>query len=575
MAAAKHIELPAVVVPPHLWLRSKRPTPGKILQAVLPGMLVVAGLLASKTALRVSLVIAGIGLYLLLPALILGQLEKIGREVQAADRKQAAELLRSLRGRTIVQFFAPHAWLTVQEGILSLKAGEGRTAAANFAETARLVQQPDAVMLISAQAHALVLAGDRVEARDLLQRLAKENLASPRDLLDLGIVLLIETKKHKQAQTYIETARKTIGDHPRVMASLALALLKAERIDEASEILEQVQVVLSAKGADVDPVADDVAKRVSKGLQAVIEAQLRRERRNRSRRTTIVVSSDLAASEIVSGEIGAGDQAQLDNPTQGFKPAEPAPSVVSAMSVESELTDAERKMLNIPESRGRREPTSKVDSKSDGASMPDISFEDSAAHPSASTSGSANKSEAAPAPASKPPAPASKRASSGEPSAPTEPTSKVPSGPLVDSLLTALFDEPEKPAAPGVSPGLINPSSSVTTPSVSVPAMNTQSAAPAAPLPPPDRPIETDVPVFRRRQTLTAIPVASDKSSSVPAPSQSDPPTSFVVGSSLSSLPTRSTRIIETSSIGGAPRTTTPVFKAPNLGKTDDDEPKR
>jgi hypothetical protein len=569
MAAAKHIELPAVVVPPHLWLRSKRPTPGKILQAVLPGMLVVAGLLASKTALRVSLVIAGIGLYLLLPALILGQLEKIGREVQAADRKQAAELLRSLRGRTVVQFFAPHAWLTVQEGILSLKAGDGRTAAANFAETARLVQQPDAVMLISAQAHALVLAGDRVEARDLLQRLAKENLASPRDLLDLGIVLLIETKKHKQAQTYIETARKTIGDHPRVMASLALALLKAERIDEASEILEQVQVVLSAKGADVDPVADDVAKRVSKGLQAVIEAQLRRERRNRSRRTTIVVSSDLAASEIVSGEIGAGDQAQLDNPTQGFKPAEPAPSVVSAMSVESELTDAERKMLNIPESRGRREPTSKVDSKSDGASMPDISFEDSAAHPSASSSGSSNKSEAARAPASKP--------VTGEPSAPTEPTSKVPSGPLVDSLLTALFDEPEKPAASGVSPGLINPASSVTTPSVSVPAMNTPSAAPpAAPLPPPDRPIETDVPVFRRRQTLTAIPVASDKSSSVPAPSQSDPPSpSFVVGSSLSSLPTRSTRIIETSSIGGAPRTTTPVFKAPNLGKTEDDESKR
>lgn len=568
MAAAKHIELPAVVVPPHLWLRSKRPPPGKILQAVVPGLLVVAGLVANKTALRVSLVLAGIGLYLLLPALILGQLEKIGREVQAADRKTAGELLRSLRTRAIVQFFAPHAWLTLQEGILNLKIGEGKVAAANFAETARLVQQPDAVMLISAQAHALVEAGERAEARDMLQRLAKENLASPRDQLDLGIVLLLESKKHKQAQAYIESARKTIGDHPRILASLALALQKAERTDEASELLEQVQVMLAAnKGVDIDPIAEDMAKRVSKALQAFIEAQLRRERRNRSRRTTIVVSSDLAASEIVSGEIGANEQAQLDNPTTGFKPAEAAPSIISSRSVDEELTSAERKMLNIPESRGRREPTSSRGERPDPSlSGPDISFdmsEVSEAHPAAAAT------VPAPTPAPTPSKPAAP-VSAARPS----PVPEVPSGPIVESLLTALFDEPEKPVTPSAgAPGLLNPSAPTPATSVSVPVAPTASAAaPVAPLPPSDRPPEVDVPVFRTRQTLTAIPVAGEKSSSnaTPAPEMSPatPPATFL----RSGLPTRTTRH-EGNPLPtiGAPRTTTPVFKAPNL-KSDDEK---
>ncbi len=559
MAAAKHIELPAVVVPPHLWLRSARPTPGKILQAVLPGIFIVAGLLASRTALRVSLVLAGLGLYLLLPAMILGRLEKIGREILAADRKTAGELLKTLRARPLVQFFAPHAWLTLQEGILSLKTGDGKIAAANFVETARLVRQPDAVMLISAQAHALVMAGERVEARELLQRLARENLASPRDQLDLGIVLLLDSKKHKQAQTYIETARKVIGDHPRVLAALALALQKAERVDEASEMLEQIQVMIT-KGVEVDPITDDLTKRLSKALQGYIEAQLRKERRNRSRRTTIVVSSDLAASEIVSGEIGAGsgDQATLDNPTTGFKPAEAAPSIISSKSVDEQLTTAERKMLNIPDSRAKREPTANRPEPSrkpdQSLSGPSISFEDSSTHGAPEKEPEAKKPEPVLVIEEVPPA------RSG-------PASEAPTGPLVESLLTALFDEPEKPAAaPSSTPGLINPAVSV--PAVSAGLSTNASPPPEAPPPPPEKP-EADVPVFRRRQTLTAIPVASDKSSSLPIP---NPPAFPVGGGTGAGLPTRKT--LHEGNIGtmGAPRATTPVFKAPNLGKNSDDD---
>jgi len=557
MAAAKHIELPAVVVPSHLWLRSARPTPGKILQAVLPGIFIVAGLLASRTALRVSLVLAGLGLYLLLPALILGRLEKIGREILAADRKTAGEYLKTLRTRPLVQFFAPHAWLTLQEGILSLKIGDGRVAAANFVETARLVRQPDAVMLISAQAHALVLAGERVEARELLQRLARENLASPRDQLDLGIVLLLDSKKNKQAQTYIETARKVIGDHPRVLAALALALQKAERVDEASEMLEQIQVMIT-KGVEVDPMTEDLTKRLSKALQGYIEAQLRKERRNRSRRTTIVVSSDLAASEIVSGEIGAGDQANLDNPTTGFKPAESAPSIISSRSVDEQLTTAERKMLNIPDSRTRREPTANRPEPSrkpdQSLSGPSISFEDSSTHSAPEKQPEAKKPEPGLVIEEVPPARAG---------------SEVPTGPLAESLLTALFEEPEKPSAPLASAtGLINPAVSV--PAVSTGLSTNASPPPEAPPPPPEKP-EADVPVFRRRQTLTAIPVASDKSSSVPT--GNPPAPAFPVGGGTAAgLPTRKT--LHEGNIGtmGAPRATTPIFKAPNLGKNDDDK---
>jgi hypothetical protein len=310
MAGPKHTELPAVVVPQHLWLRSARPAQGKIVQWALPGTLVLAGLLVPGTTTRVSLVLAGIGLFLLLPAMVLGRLEQLGQQVAAADRKRAAELLKELPERPVVRLFAPLGWQTLQQGLLHLKLGDGNAAAAAFAETARLCLQPEAVMLVSAQAHALVLAGERAKARELLEKLQIAKLIGPRDQLDLGIVLLIETKKFKPALGHIEAERKAFGDHPRVLAAQALAMQRLERIDEASELLEQAQIAI--KDEQPDAVIDDLIKRARKGLQDYLEGQLRRERRARSRRTTIVVSSEGAASEIVSGEISGGDAPQGD-----------------------------------------------------------------------------------------------------------------------------------------------------------------------------------------------------------------------------------------------------------------------
>lgn len=541
MAAAKHIELPAVVVPPHLWTRSGRPVQGRIVQVVVPGALVVAGLLASGTALRVGLVLAGLGLFLLLPALVLGRLERLGREVQAADSKVASVLLRTLRHKPVVKFFAPHAWLTLQEAILQLKTGEGRAAAANFVETARLVRQPDAVMLLSAQAHALVVAGERAEARELLQRLAKENLIGPRDQLDLGIVLLVESKKNKQALAYIEAARKTIGDHPRVLAAMALALQKTERIDEASELLEQVQI--SLQGGEADPVVEDLVKRARKGLQGFIEAQLRRERRSRSRRTTIVVSSDLAASEIVSGEIGAGDQGQLDNPTASFRPAgEASPSVISSKSVDGELTKQERTMLNIPQPRSRKEP-----GKSESSSSSFSIEEDSAAHEEASDA---------------------------------EAESQPLSSSLFDSVSTALAEPvPQTPA----NISLINPAVAVPTATDASKLLEALppiiAEPPVAPPPKPPPSAEVDVPVFRRKQTLLNIPAVPDKSlGNLPTGGNSGlsnvpPLTSLpIAGGAKSTLPTRVPRQEQPATFT-APKSTTPLFRAPVIGKLDEKDP--
>ena len=120
MAGPKHSELPAVVVPQHLWLRSARPANGKIVQWALPGVLILAGLLSSATTLRVSLVLAGFSVYLLLPGLVTSRLEQMGLEVMAADRKRAAELLKELPERALVRLFAPAGWRALQLAQLHL-----------------------------------------------------------------------------------------------------------------------------------------------------------------------------------------------------------------------------------------------------------------------------------------------------------------------------------------------------------------------------------------------------------------------------------------------------------------------
>lgn len=596
MAAVKHTELPAVTVPPHLWMRSGRPVEGRAVQIAVPAVLILAALLASESGLmlRASLVLAGVALYASLPALVLGRLERLGREIQEAEPSAAPQLLQALPNRPLVRYFAPNAWRTLQDGILQLKIGDGKAAALSFAETARLIHQPEAVMLISAQAHALVLAGERMAAHSLLQDLAKENLLGSRDQLDLGIVLLIESqKKNKQALAYIEAARKTIGDHPRVLAALALALQKTERIDEASELLEQVQI--SVQGGEVDPLVEDLVKRARKGLQVFIESQLRKERRSRSRRTTIVVSSDLAASEIVSGEIGAGDQAQLDNPTTGFRPAETgSPSVISSKSVDGELSSEERSMLNLPNSPIRRAEDARANAFAIEEDEPgEVEEAAPVGEPEKTLQSSAPGEDVSRAEASDVDLTARVKSPEDVPASvrPPDSTARSPaslmpvesSGPFGSSLLDSLFSEPMAAAKPE-NISLIN--LSVAVPSAPTPS-DLSKILPPLPLPPPEPAVsrtappvksaaEVDVPVFRRKPTapladranrLGNLPTGGNSGGSAP-PLSSLP---IAGGARTPTLPTRPSPSFGAPG-SSAPKSTTPMFRAPVPGKPDGDE---
>ncbi|MEZ4380210.1 MAG: hypothetical protein R3A79_02590 [Nannocystaceae bacterium] len=277
----------------------------------IPLALIAAGVFSNDPA-RIALIGAGAVFFVLIPALIQHRLENLAERVSAASREEALELKRTLRTKPLVNLFAPAAWITLQDAQISLRLGDGKAAAQLYAETARLCKRPDAVMLVSAQAHALVVANERKAARELLNKLAAAKLLGPRDQLDLGIVMLLDSqKKSRQAMAYVEAARKTIGDHPRVVAAMALALQRAERVDEAAELLEQAQISLQE---EPDSVVEVLVHRARREMRRYIEAQLRRERRARSRRTTIVVTSEHAVSEVVSGEIGSrpdsGAQAQ-------------------------------------------------------------------------------------------------------------------------------------------------------------------------------------------------------------------------------------------------------------------------
>ena len=351
-----------MVVPPHLWLRSERPAAGRAIQLALPGALIVAGLVAPTMTSRLALIGSGAILLVLVPAIIQHYLESSAAKIAGVSRASAAELRRTLRGRLMVQLFAPSAWIALQEAQLALRLGDGRAAATGYAETARLCKRPDAVMLISAQAHALVVAADRKPARELLDKLAAAKLLGPRDQLDLGIVMLLDShKRSRQAMAYVEAARKTIGDHPRVIAAMALGLQRAERIDEAAALLEKAQISLQE---EPDPVVEELVNRARRDMRRYIEAQLRRERRARSRRTTVVVTSEHAVSEIVSGEIASrGDSGAAPQASDAAKESALSSAVADALADSEALR-----------SRGWQDPISFAGKSADEA-LPKVKVE--------------------------------------------------------------------------------------------------------------------------------------------------------------------------------------------------------
>jgi hypothetical protein len=154
----------------------------------------------------------------------------------------------------------------------------------------------------------------------------------------------------------------------------------------------------------------------------------------------------------------------------------------------------------------------------------------------------------------------------------------VAPAPLVakaDSILTAISAEPMAAPAPQ-SISLINPATAAP-PSPTIDASKILPDLPIAaiePPPPPAKLAEVDVPVFRRKQTFATLPAVPDRPNQLGAlptggnslpgtPSLSGLP---VAGGPKSALPTRRPEAPNSA----APKSTTPMFRAPVIGKLDD-----
>ncbi len=264
-------------VPPQLWLRSGRPMFGTAVRVYVALALVAGALIfVPRGPVFWGMLGAGVLAFMLFPVVIQGLLAPLERRVLAAGRREATPLLQEVRARGLVRRFAPHAWLTLQEGRLHLRRGDGRAAARAFTETVRLSRGADAPALISAQAQALVLAEQPEPARELLQKLGQRQALSAGDQLTLGLALLGGKGNGREALAHVQAAQAGLGDLPRVLAALALALHRADQAEAGLVALQRAQDLL---GSDPDPFDEALVQRGVKLLRTVNKAQEKRDRK--------------------------------------------------------------------------------------------------------------------------------------------------------------------------------------------------------------------------------------------------------------------------------------------------------
>ena len=269
-------------VPPQLWLRSGRPMFGTAVRVYVALALIVGALIfVPRGPVFWGMIGAGVLAFALFPVVIQGLLAPLERRVLAAGRREATGLLQEVRSRGLVQRFAPHAWLTLQEGRLHLRRGDGRAAARAFTETLRLSRSADTPALISAQAQALVLAEQPEQARELLQRLGQRQALSAGDQLQLGLALLAGKGNGREILAHILAAQAGLGDLPRVLAALALALHRADQAEAGLVALQRAQDSL---GPEPDPFDEALVQRGVKLLRTVQKAHEKRDRKVQSKR---------------------------------------------------------------------------------------------------------------------------------------------------------------------------------------------------------------------------------------------------------------------------------------------------
>lgn len=270
--AVPRADLLDVELPKSVWSRSGRPLQGRLTRVMFGSTLVLLGLALPWPAIAYTLVLLGVLGFLLIPVITDLLIERRTPTFRTATKDTAQARLDALDKSVLVTAFAPDAWVTLQRGRLLLALGDGRAAAQAFADTARVLRNPDLPVLRSAQARALMLAGDRNAAREHLVVLETAQALSPRDHLDLGVVMLGEAARADEARQHLQAAHEGLHGHPQAAAALAVALARAEQTERALELLQAAE----AEASEGDAMAQDLVKRARKALRPAMKKQRRK-----------------------------------------------------------------------------------------------------------------------------------------------------------------------------------------------------------------------------------------------------------------------------------------------------------
>ncbi|MDC0722058.1 hypothetical protein [Nannocystis bainbridge] len=271
-------------LPATSWLRSKRPLASAAARIYVPMAIIAGGLIFAPRGPVFWGLLAGAALWFaLFPVFVQGLLGPLERAVMAATPSTAPGLLGALRERRRVRWFAPFAWTAMQEGRLHLVRGEGRASAKALTEAARLagtMADPPAG-IVSAQAHALLIADVPEQARDLLQAQAKRQALGPWDQLHLAAAQLLAGKpRADEVRALLDTAQAALGATPRVLATRALLEQRAGASEPALSALRGAEAGLEA---GPDRLAEALVERARRMLRPAVKASEKRARKLEAR----------------------------------------------------------------------------------------------------------------------------------------------------------------------------------------------------------------------------------------------------------------------------------------------------
>lgn len=225
----------------------------------------------------IGMAVAAVGVlgFFLIPVITDRLIERNEPAIRRATKATAAAQLSALEAKVLVSAFAPDAWVTLQRARLRLIDGDGRAAAQSFSDTARIIGQTEHPALVSAQARALLIGGDRTGARELLVAMDERGQLTARGHLDLGVIMLGEASRADQARAHLEKAHDQLDGHPQASAAFAVALARAGETERAMELLEAAE----ASADDDDELAKDSIKKARKALRPAREAKKKQRRK--------------------------------------------------------------------------------------------------------------------------------------------------------------------------------------------------------------------------------------------------------------------------------------------------------